>query len=86
MAVISSNPEKSVVNNVCLVHSINKINIEQSLNIENCRILPKTNPKMLTRDKIRTMNILATTTSLKHKHFEIRLIWKTKNTELPMSS
>ena len=70
MAVISRSPEKSVANNVCLVHSINKINIEQPWNIENCRILPKNNPKLLTRDKTRTMNILATTESLKYKHFE----------------
>ena len=38
----SSKSEKSVTNNVCLVHSIDEINLEQFWNIENYGILSKT--------------------------------------------
>ena len=39
----SSKLEKSVANNVCLVHSIDKINLEQFWNIENYGILSNVN-------------------------------------------
>ena len=54
--------EKSVTNDVCLVHSIDEINLEQFWNI-NYGILSKNDPKMLTRDETRAMNILETTTT-----------------------
>ena len=54
----SSNLKKSVTNNVCLVHLIDKINLEQFWNIENYRILRTNNLKVLTRDKTWAMNIL----------------------------
>ena len=38
----SSKSEKSVTSNVCLVHSIDEINLEQFWNIENYGILSKT--------------------------------------------
>ena len=40
---------------------------------------------MLTRDETRAMNILETTTTLKTKHYEIGLLWKTDNLKLPMN-
>ena len=40
---------------------------------------------MLTRDETRAMNILETTTTLKKKHYEIGLLWKTDNAKLPMN-
>ena len=40
---------------------------------------------MLTRDETRAMNILETTTTLKNKHYEIGLLWKTDNPKLPMN-
>ena len=40
---------------------------------------------MLTRDETRAMNILETTTTLKNKHYEIGLLWKTDNAKLPMN-
>ena len=54
----SSKVEKSIMNNVCLVHSIDEINLEQFWNIKNYRILSKNDLKMLTRDETRAMNIL----------------------------
>ena len=57
--------EKSVTNNVCLVHSIDEINLKQFWNIENYGILSKNDSKMLTRDEARAMSILETTTTLK---------------------
>ena len=59
----SSKLEKSVTNNVCLVYSIDEINLEQFWNIENHGILSKNDPKMLIRDETRAMNILQTTTT-----------------------
>ena len=82
----SSNLKKSVTNNVCLVHLIDKINLQQFWNIENYRILPTNNLKVLTRDKTRAINILETTTTLKNNHYEIGLLWKTDNLKLPMNS
>ena len=38
----SSKLEKSVTNNICLVHSIDEINLEPFWNIENYGILSKT--------------------------------------------
>ena len=66
--------EKSVMNNVCLVHSIDEINLEQIWNIENYGILSNNDPKMLTRDETQAINILETTTTLKNKHYEIGLL------------
>ena len=40
---------------------------------------------MLTRDETRAMNILETTTTLKNKHYERGLLWKTNNPKLPMN-
>ena len=79
----SSKLEKSVTDGVCLVHSIDEINLEQFWNI-NYVILSKNDPKMLTRDETRAMNILETTTTLKDKHV-IGLLWKTDNPKLPMN-
>ena len=70
----SSKLEKSFTNNVCLVHLIEKINLEQFWNIKNYRILPTNNPKVLTRDKAWAMNILEITTTLKNNHYEIGLL------------
>ena len=81
----SSKLEKLVMNNVCLVHSIEESNLEQFWNIENYGILSKSDPNMLTRDKTRAMNILETTTTLKDKHYKIGLLWKTDNPKLPMN-
>ena len=67
----SSKLDKSVMNNVCLVYSIDEINLEQIWNIENYGILSKSDPKMLTGDETRVMNILETTTTFKNKHYEI---------------
>ena len=82
----SSNLKKSVTNNVCLVHLIDKINLQQFWNIENYRILPTNNLKVLTRDKTRAINILETTTTLKNNHYETGLLWKTDNLKLLMNS
>ena len=81
----SSKLETSVTNYVCLVHSIDEINLEQFWNIENYGILSKNDPKMLTRDETRAMNILETTTTLKNKHWEIGLLWKMDNPKLPVN-
>ena len=81
----SSKLQKSVMNNVCLVHFIDEINLQQFWNIGNYRILSKNDPKMLTRDETRAMDILETTTTLKNKHYEIGLLWKTDNRKLPMN-
>ena len=82
----SSKLKKSVTNNVCLVHLIEKINLEQFWNIENYRILATNNLKVLTRDKTRAMIILETITTLKNSHYEIGLLWKTDNLKLPINS
>ena len=82
----SSKSKKSVTNNVCLVHLIDKIYLEQFWNIENYRILPTNNLKVLTRDKTRAMNILETTTSLKNNHYQIGLLWKTDSLKFPINS
>ena len=77
----SSKLEKSVTTNVCLVHFIDEINLEQFWNIENYGILSENDKKMLTRD----MNILETITTLKNKHYVIGLLWKTDNQKLPIN-
>ena len=79
----SSKLEKSVTNNVCLVQSIDEINLEHFWNIENYGILSKTDPKLLNRDETRVMNISETATTLKNKHDEIGSLWKTDNPKLP---
>ena len=55
----SSKLEKSVTKNVCLVHFINEINLEQFSNIENYGVLSKNDPEMFTGDeKIKKINIM----------------------------
>ena len=57
--------EKSIMDNIYLVHSIDRINFWkiQFWNIETYGILSKINPKILTRDETWARNILETTTT-----------------------
>ena len=80
----SSKLEKSVMN-VCLVHSMDEINLEQFWNIENYGILSKNIQKILTRDETHAMIILETTAALKNKQYEIGLLWKSDNPKLPVN-
>ena len=48
-------------------------------------MLSKNDPKIITRDETRAMNILETITTSKNKHYEIGLLQKTDNPKLPMN-
>ena len=54
------------------------------LHRRNYGILSKNDPKVLPRDETRAMNILEIARTLKNKHYEIGLLWKTDNLKLPM--
>ena len=76
----SSKLENSVTN-ICQVHSMDAINLEQFWNIEHYGILSKHDPEILTRDETRYMIIIETTTTLKNK----QLLWKRDNPKLSMN-
>ena len=81
----SSKLEKSVTNNVFLSHSHQRNYLRAILEYRKLWSIVKKLSKMLTRDETRAMNILETTTTLKNKHYEIGLLWKTDNLKLPMN-
>ena len=82
---LSSDQEKNC-------HSFDKQSIEtlsndlkQFWDVESYGTLPQHHPLSLTPEGNHSLNILETTTSLKNGHFEVGLLWREENPQLPFN-